>query len=71
MIWYKENEERVAQRRDKGKGCRLTAGKVCGLAALTALLPVAVHATYTKKSAARLCLPLFEEREEGGTATPT
>lgn len=42
MIWFKENEERVAQRRDKGKGCRLTAGKVCGLAALTALLPVAV-----------------------------
>lgn len=61
MIWFKENEERVAQRRDKGKGCRLTAGKVCGLAALTALLPVAVAPAFAACNIheKKRCSPLF------------
>lgn len=61
MIWYQENEERVAQRRGKGKGCRLTAGKVCGLAALTALLPVAVAPAFVACNIheKKRCSPLF------------
>lgn len=56
---------------ERGEGvgvwARWTAGKLCGLAALTALLPVAVAPAFVacniyekKNSAARHCLPLFE-----------